>query len=395
MVFAADGGSHFHNAEVRRLCREFGVKPHVVAKYSLWVNGLVEGTNHILLVILKRLCATNLGEEGWKKIETWDDLPANWPDHFDNTIFILKNPILRALDHTPNELFFGMVINTTETALRRLFSRCEARCRTEGSVRDRVAESKAVEVVFAARDLVQVLDPKSQKTFLATKKILPEWSDTFRVNERILNSYIIETIYGQSDRENPDPPQDDSSDVYVPGGQDSDSDLTQSLEHAMSSKEARKKKQKKAEDDEPDPNRSNQCGTQREILKHSTLFDEALAVIYGTIGCADIPKKPLLSCKLSNAAVKAPAINLGSAKDWEGCLEDMTGVQKKKKIQVSVSIIVTDQYMVSLRAKLGLNDLGAVHKGKSKKLLILDLEHAGSGDDDFDDGLGIMEKETN
>jgi hypothetical protein len=90
------------------------------------------------------------------------------------------------------------------------------------------------------------------------------------------------------------------------------------------------------------------AGTQREILKHSTLFDEALAVIYETIGCADIPKKPLLSYKLSNAAVKAPAINLGSAKDWEGCLEDVTGVEKKKKIQVSVSIIVTDQ--VSLYA---------------------------------------------
>jgi hypothetical protein len=35
----------------------------------------------------------------------------------------------------------------------------------------------------------------------------------------------------QSDHD--DPPQDDS-DVYVPGGQDSDSDLTQSLEHVMS-----------------------------------------------------------------------------------------------------------------------------------------------------------------
>ncbi|KAJ7936287.1 hypothetical protein B0H13DRAFT_2304004 [Mycena leptocephala] len=291
-----------------------------------------------------------------------------------------------------------MVIDTTETGHFDGYSRAVKHgAARKAASDDRVANSKAVEVVFAAGDLVQVLDPKPQKTFLTTKKILPEWSDTFRVKERILNSYIIETIYGQSDRENPDPPQDHSSDVYVPGGQDSDSDLTQSLEHAISSKEKKlaKKKQKKAEDDEPDPNRSNQCGTQREILKHSTLFDEALAVIYGTIGCADIPKKPLLSCKLSNAAVKAPAINLGSAKDWEGCLEDMTGVQKKKKIQVSVSIIVTDQYMVSLRAKIGLNNLGAVHKGKSKKLLILDLEHASSGDDDFDDGLGIMEKETN
>jgi hypothetical protein len=88
-----------------------------VAKYSPWVDGLVEGTNRILLGILKRLCAPDLGEEGWKKIEKWEHLPNNWPDHFDNAIFLLNNRILRALDHTPNELFFAMVINTAETGV--------------------------------------------------------------------------------------------------------------------------------------------------------------------------------------------------------------------------------------------------------------------------------------
>jgi hypothetical protein len=44
---------------------------------------------------------------------------------------------------------------------------------------------------------VQVLDPKFKKTFLTVKKIMPEWSGAFRVKERILNSYTIETIYGQ------------------------------------------------------------------------------------------------------------------------------------------------------------------------------------------------------
>ncbi|KAJ7927409.1 hypothetical protein B0H13DRAFT_2312619 [Mycena leptocephala] len=65
------------------------------------------------------MCAPDLGEEGWKKIEKWEDLPHNWPDHFDSAIFILNNRILRALDHTPNELFFGMVINTTTTGVER------------------------------------------------------------------------------------------------------------------------------------------------------------------------------------------------------------------------------------------------------------------------------------
>jgi hypothetical protein len=61
----------------------------------------------------------------------------------------------------------------------------------------RVLESKAGEVIFEAGDLVQVLDPKYKKTFLTSKKILPEWSGAFRVKERLLTSYIIETIYGQ------------------------------------------------------------------------------------------------------------------------------------------------------------------------------------------------------
>jgi hypothetical protein len=220
-TFQTDGGSHFDNEEVRRICKVFGVKTHVVAKYSPWINGLVEGTNKILLGILKRLCAPDLGEEGWKKIEDWEHLPANWPDHFDNAIFLLNNRILRALDHTPNELFFAMVINTAETGVETASAEIMlddidtqqtyagqqrfdgyARAVKHGADRKavfdrRVLGSKAGEVVFAPGDLVQVLDPKYKKTFLTSKKILPEWSGAFRVKERLLNSYIIETIYGQ------------------------------------------------------------------------------------------------------------------------------------------------------------------------------------------------------
>ncbi|KAJ7814824.1 hypothetical protein B0H14DRAFT_3476715 [Mycena olivaceomarginata] len=61
----------------------------------------------------------------------------------------------------------------------------------------KVLNSNAGEVVFKVRDLVQVLDPKFKKMFLTTKKILPEWLGAFRVKECLLNSYIIETIYGQ------------------------------------------------------------------------------------------------------------------------------------------------------------------------------------------------------
>ncbi|KAJ7216102.1 hypothetical protein GGX14DRAFT_359255, partial [Mycena pura] len=61
----------------------------------------------------------------------------------------------------------------------------------------RILDSKEGDVIFAPGDLVQDLDPKYKKTFLTSKKILPEWSGAFRVKERLLNSYIIETIYGQ------------------------------------------------------------------------------------------------------------------------------------------------------------------------------------------------------
>jgi hypothetical protein len=220
-MFQTDGGSHFDNEDVQQLCRGYGVKTHIVAKYSPWVNGLVEGTNKILLGILKRMCAPNLGEEGWKRIEKWEHLPANWPDHFDNAIFLLNNRILRALDHTPNELFLGMVINTTETGVETASSRITlddidvqqvyasqqrfdgyVRAVKHGAVRKavfdrRVESSRAGKMVFAPGDLVQVLDPKYKKTFLTSKKILPEWSGAFRVKERLLNSYIIETVYGQ------------------------------------------------------------------------------------------------------------------------------------------------------------------------------------------------------
>jgi hypothetical protein len=65
-------------------------------------------------------------------------------------------------------------------------------------------------------------------------------------------------------------------------------------------------------------------------------------VIHKTIGCNDVPKKPLLSYKLSNAPAKAPAINLGSSSDWEGCLEEVTEAESKKNAKVSVVIIVVD-----------------------------------------------------
>ncbi|KAJ7737416.1 hypothetical protein DFH07DRAFT_966471 [Mycena maculata] len=135
---------------------------------------------------------------------------------------------------------------------------------------------------------------------------------------------------------------------------------------------------------------------QRTLLTHATPFDEALDVIHETIGCADVGKKPALTYKLSNALKSTQATSLRSEDDWTGCLDEVTSAEGEKKKSISVNIFVTDQYLASLRAKLGVKASGTTKgKGKGKKLLILDLEHAESGDDDFDDGVGIMEKEKN
>ena len=75
-TFMTDGGSHFNNNEVAAFCECWGYKYHVMPAYSLWVNGLVEGANKLLLHVLKRLCAPELGEDSEDFLAmTWETLP--------------------------------------------------------------------------------------------------------------------------------------------------------------------------------------------------------------------------------------------------------------------------------------------------------------------------------
>jgi hypothetical protein len=72
-VFMLDGGRHFKNNKVRQCCKKWGGQHHIVAAYLPWINGLVEGTNKILLYILACLCAPEVGEDGWQT--------TNWEEH--------------------------------------------------------------------------------------------------------------------------------------------------------------------------------------------------------------------------------------------------------------------------------------------------------------------------
>jgi len=111
-TFMVDGGTHFNNKVVREFCEQRGIKLHIVAKYSVWVNGLVEGTNKILLGILKRMCVPNLGEDDYALMTDFTHLPNNWPDHLDEGVQQLNKRILCSFKFSLNELAFGLVVNT-------------------------------------------------------------------------------------------------------------------------------------------------------------------------------------------------------------------------------------------------------------------------------------------
>ena len=115
-VFMSDGGTHFNSGPVWEFCGSWGCKPHRVSAYSPWINGLVEGTNKILLHVLKRLCALGLGEDEYDKMD-WDSLPKSWPLHLDKAVLALNTRILPNLKFSPKELLLGKVVSTPRTPL--------------------------------------------------------------------------------------------------------------------------------------------------------------------------------------------------------------------------------------------------------------------------------------
>jgi hypothetical protein len=108
-TFMMDGGSHFNNMAVWEYCDANGIKQHITLAYSPWVNSLVEGSNKILLHVLKWLCAPEVGEQD--NVEGWEKLPKHWLDHLDDAIKALNHHILLALKFSPKELLLGIAMN--------------------------------------------------------------------------------------------------------------------------------------------------------------------------------------------------------------------------------------------------------------------------------------------
>jgi transposase InsO family protein len=219
-VFMTDGGKHFDNEEVRTFCQEHGIKPHVVAAYSPWINGLVEGTNKLLLHVLKRLCAPELGEDDDKEVKA-EDIPRQWPEHLDDAIRDLNVRILPSLEFSPRELILGYVINSPQGTINSILSEPETadylthmayveqqrldaydntlrHTNQRKEVFDkRVTSRKPGEVIFKLGQLVQVYRSDLDYTFKTERKILPKWSRPYRVSKRILNSYRLESLDGR------------------------------------------------------------------------------------------------------------------------------------------------------------------------------------------------------
>jgi hypothetical protein len=214
----SDGGSHFKNKEVAACCVRWGVKQHVVAAYSPWINGLVEGTNKILLYVLARLCAPDVGEDVWSKTK-WDNLPKTWPEHLEEATRILNNRILPSVKFSPKELMLGCVVNTPPTPVP---ASVEALAGTDAEAHmvyvaqqcldgyaarveyalsrkatfDRKVMKRGGEVVYGKGDLVQVYSSEWTYTFSCLKKLIYRWSAPLRVTERIFHSYRFETLDG-------------------------------------------------------------------------------------------------------------------------------------------------------------------------------------------------------
>ena len=123
-VFMIDGGSHFDNEEVREFCAAHSTKTHVVAAYSLWINGLVEGTNKLLLHVLKRLCSREHGEDNEDKdIEKLkEDMLNKWPEFLDEAVTELNRRILPSLQFSAKELILGYLINMNTPSLETITS---------------------------------------------------------------------------------------------------------------------------------------------------------------------------------------------------------------------------------------------------------------------------------
>jgi hypothetical protein len=140
--------------------------------------------------------------------------------HFPTAISILNSRILPSIKFTPKEILFGMPVNTKATPVAdtiRLFiaedaaiymvyaeqqqldgyaGRVEYAIGCKAAFDRKVLGSRAGEVIFDVGQLVQVFRSDLTHTMSNERKLTVKWSEPHRVRQRLLNSYILETVEG-------------------------------------------------------------------------------------------------------------------------------------------------------------------------------------------------------
>jgi hypothetical protein len=216
-AFMSDSGSHFNNNAVQEFCDNSGCKHHITPAYSPWVNGLIEGTNKILLHVLKQLCAPITDDQGSggdsKK------LLRAWPDHLDEAVNALNHCILPALKFSPKELLLRIAVNTCktgpdtaqmesntqDTAIHMAYVEQQHidgyKAAVKHAIAWKCAFNKCVwknssEVTFKEGQLIQVYHSNLDYTFKMERKVTPKWSQPYRVTKRIQNAYRLTQLNG-------------------------------------------------------------------------------------------------------------------------------------------------------------------------------------------------------
>lgn len=147
-----------------------------------------------------------------------DNIPKHWPDHLEETIWILNWWLLPSLKFSPKELILGLVVNTkpadantsilpiTEPNAALQMAYIAQQCldgyaeamahamKRKATFDRRVLAQKPGEVIFSKGQLVQIYRNDLDYTFKTKRKLLPKWSIPQCITSRHLNSYSLETL---------------------------------------------------------------------------------------------------------------------------------------------------------------------------------------------------------
>jgi len=148
----------------------------------------------------------------------WEDLPKNWPIHFEHTVHLLNRCLMPSLQCSPAELMLGLVINTNPTPatdavapttveqigihqayvqqqrLDGYAHTIEHATRHKGTFDRRLLAKFPREVIFEPGQLVQVCHNDLTYMFKTERKLLPCWSLPRRIVNQDRNSYRLETL---------------------------------------------------------------------------------------------------------------------------------------------------------------------------------------------------------